>query len=172
MNDNEPILAELRKISAWADMQRKMAKWSLIVASVLFPALIVFGLLMEHRVETTVEQATPEPKEDWYDVDLNVHRGDFDKAIQIGERLISKTPAYPEAHRRLAGAYLAAGKLEKAREHFAEAFRLFPSDENEKLLTAIDRRIKNESPKPAGAANPSLPIRSETNQTSAAAAER
>jgi tetratricopeptide (TPR) repeat protein len=106
-------------------------------------------------------------------VDLNVHRGDFDKAIQIGERLISKTPAYPEAHRRLAGAYLAAGKLEKAREHFAEAVRLFPSDENEKLLTAMDRRIKSESPKPAGAANSSQPIRSETNRTSAAAgAER
>ena len=30
MNNDEPILAELRKISAWAERQRKMTKWSLI----------------------------------------------------------------------------------------------------------------------------------------------
>jgi tetratricopeptide (TPR) repeat protein len=148
MNDNEQILAELRKISAWADMQRKVTKWSLIIVAVVVPVLIVFGVVMEHRVQTSLDQATPEQKADWYDVDQNVHRGDFDKAIQIGEKLILKTPDYPDAHRRLAGAYLAAGRIQKARDHYADAFRLFPSEENEKLLTAIDRRMKEESPQP------------------------
>ena len=112
MNDNEAIFAELRKISAWTDLQRKMTKWSLIL----------------------------------------------------------KTPQYPEAHRRLAGAYLAAGKVEKASEHYAEAFRLFPSEENEKLLMAIERRSKAEQPN--GAAGGSQPIRAETNRTSSAAGSR
>jgi len=35
MDDNESILAELRKISAWADMQRKMTKWSLLIGAVM-----------------------------------------------------------------------------------------------------------------------------------------
>lgn len=143
MNDNEPILAELRKISAWADMQRKTTKWSLIFVAAFIPALIVFGVL---RVKTTLEDIKPGQKADWYDVDQNVRRGDFDNAIQIGEGLILKTPQYPEAHRRLAGAYLAAGKIQKAREHYAEAFRLFPSEENEKLVMAIDKRSKAENP--------------------------
>jgi tetratricopeptide (TPR) repeat protein len=97
-------------------------------------------------VSTKLESVGFEETPDWYDVDQSVRRGDFDKAIQIGEKLIVKTPLYPEAHRRLAGAYLAAGDLEKARQHYAEAFRLFPSDENEKSLAAIDRRLKSGNP--------------------------
>jgi len=79
-------------------------------------------------------------------MDRNVRSGEFDKAIAIGEELLLKTPQYPEAHKRLAGAYLAVGNLEKAREHYAEAFRLFPSEENEKLLLALDKRSTTEKP--------------------------
>ena len=172
MNNDEPILAELRKISAWADMQRKMTRWSLIFVAVLIPALIIFGVLMERRVSTKLESVASEETPDWYDVDQNVRRGDFDKAIQIGEKLIVKTPLYPEAHRRLAGAYLAAGSIEKARLHYAEAFRLFPSEENEKLLAAINERSKAENPQKEGAANGSQPIRAETNSTSSSAGSR
>ncbi len=168
MNDNDPILAELRKISAWADMQRKITKLSLIFVAVFIPAMIVFVFLTEHWLKKNAEDIEPRQKPDWYEMDQNVRLGDFDKAIRIGEEFILKTPQYPEAHRRLAGAYLAAGKVGKAREHYAEAFRLFPSDENEKLLRAIDKRRKAENPEPDGAANESRPIRSEANRTSSA----
>jgi len=152
MNDNESILAELRKIAAWADMQRKITKWSLIFVTVFVPAMIVFSVLMEHRVTKQIEDTAEKPE--WYNVDQNVRLGDFDKAIRIGEELILKTPQYPDAHRRLAGAYLAAGKIEKAREHYAEAFRLFPSEENEKLLIAIEKRSKQRVPNQADRAMP------------------
>src|SRR5436189_1017923 len=138
--DNEAILVELRRISAWADVQRKITRWSLIVLAVFIPALIVFGVLLEKRVSTNVEDFPPRPKPDWYDVERNVRSGDLDKAIGMGEELIQKTPEYPEAHKRLAEANLAADKLDKAREHYAEAFRLLPSEENEKLLMALDKR--------------------------------
>lgn len=144
MNNDEPMLAELRKISAWADMQRKMTKWSLIFVAVFIPAMILIGVLVEQRVSTKLESVVSEETPDWYEVERGLHQCDFDKAIQIGEKLIVKTPFYPEAHRRLAGAYLAAGSLEKARQHYAEAFRLFPSEENEKSLAAIERRMKAE----------------------------
>lgn len=155
MNNDESILAELRKITAWFDMQRKVTKWSLIVGAVFIPALVVFGILMEQRIKTELKGAASVEKVDWYDVDQNVRRGNFDEAIEVGEKLMQKTPQYPEAHRRLAGAYLAAGNVEKARAHYAEAFRLFPSEENEKLLVAIEKRSKAGTPRPDGAANES-----------------
>jgi tetratricopeptide (TPR) repeat protein len=94
------------------------------------------------KVESKMSVQTP----DWSDVDRNVREGDPDKAILIGEELIAKTPQYWKSHERLANAYLAAGKVDKAKEHFATAFRLFPSEENEKLLSAIEKRIKTENP--------------------------
>ena len=166
MNNDEQILTELRKLSAWADRQRKMTKWSLIFVAVFVPALIVFAVLMEQREKTQLEGVASEKTPDWYDVDQNVRRGDFDKAIQVGEKLILKTPQYPEAHRRLAGAYLAAGNIEKASEHYTEAFRLFPSEENEKLVVAIEKRMRAGSPQLGGPAGGSQPIHAETNQTS------
>jgi tetratricopeptide (TPR) repeat protein len=153
MNDNDSILAELRKISAWADMQRKVSKWSLIALAIFLPAMLLFGVVMDHQFTKHMEDTASSQKPDWYDVDQNVRHGDFEKAIRIGEELILKTPQYPDAHRRLAGAYLAAGKTDKAREHYAEAFHLFPSEENEKLLIAIDRRIKAGTSELGGAAN-------------------
>lgn len=149
MNDQELILAELRKISAWADFQRRSSKWSLVVLVVFLLGAIMFG---PRAVDFWFDQATK--REDrWYDVESNVELGDFDNAIRIGEEFVQKTPLHPEAHQRLAGAYLAAGKLPQAREHYAEAFRLFPSEQNEKLVRAIDKRIQAEISGPGDPAN-------------------
>src|SRR6267142_6595537 len=156
MNDDESILAELRKIGAWADMERKITRWSLIAVAVAVPAMIVIGIVMEHRLNRSMEDLTAPAKSEkptWSDVDWNIRRAELEEAIRIGEALIQKTPQYPEGHHRLASAYLAAGKIEKAREHYAQAFHLFPSEENEKLLIAIDKRIKEGNPQPDGAAN-------------------
>jgi len=145
MNNDEAILAELRKVSAWADMQRKITKWSLIFITVFIPALIIFGVVIENYLKDEVADIRSSDKVEkptWTDVDWRTRRGEVDEAIKIGEELIQKTPQYPEGHHRLATAYLAAGKIQKARDHYAEAFRLFPSEENEKLLVAIDKRLK------------------------------
>ena len=81
VNDDESILAELRRIAAWADMQRKMTRWSLIFIAIFIPALIIFGVLMERRVSTKLESVGSVETPDWYDVDQSVRRGDFDGGI-------------------------------------------------------------------------------------------
>jgi tetratricopeptide (TPR) repeat protein len=175
MNDNETILAELRKIGAWADMQRKITKWSFIAIAAFIPAMVVLGIVMEKRLNKSLQDVSPHDKTEkptWSDVDWNIRRGNLDEAIRIGEELIQKAPQYPEGHLRLAAAYLAAGTIHKAREHYVQAFHLFPSEENEKLLLAIDRRIKEGVYQPNGAAKASQPIRSETNSTSSAPGSR
>ena len=174
MDDNEAILAELRKISAWADMQRKVTKWSLIFVAVFIPVIVIFGIVMENRLKTSMEDIRSPNKVEkpsWSDVDWNIRRADLDEAISIGEELIQRTPQYPEGHHRLASAYLAAGKIEQAREHYARAFRLFPSEENEKLLFAVDKRIKERNPQD-DASNGSQPVLSETNRAPSAAPSR
>lgn len=169
MTDNESILAELRRIAAWADMQRTVSKWSLIAAAVAIPAIIVLGVLgavmVEREQARMAETFAPLTLEEptWCDVDSRIRRAELDEAIRIGEELILKTPHHPEGHQRLASAYLAAGNTEQARQHYAEAFRLFPSEQNEKLLIAIDKRIKDEGSQSDGPADGSQPIRSEKN---------
>jgi tetratricopeptide (TPR) repeat protein len=143
---NDEIVAELRKISAWADLQRKITKWSLFALIAFVAVAIGVVMLMDRHLATNLEPNLSAHQLDWYDVDRNVRQGDFEKAVATGEELILKTPQYPEAHERLARAYLAAGNLEKAKEHYAEAFRLFPSEENEKLVNAIEKRIKADKP--------------------------
>jgi tetratricopeptide (TPR) repeat protein len=144
--NNDPVLAELRKISAWADWQRQTTRRSLVFWAALVSVAIGAAVLLERDLKTNLgSHLSPQPP-DWYEVDRQVHRGEFEKATVLGEELIAKTPQYPEAHLRLAGAYLAAGNLEKAREHYAEAFHLFPSEENEKLLSVIEKRVRADKP--------------------------
>jgi len=150
MNDNEQILAELRKLSAWADSQRKLTKWSLIFLAVYFLGIGVFVVVTVHREKAKREAVAAAKKPDWDDVDRNIRLGNFDEAIRIGEELIQKTPQYPRGRTQLAWAYVAAGRIKEARAQYAEAVRLFPWEDYEKLLVAIDKRIAAENP-PAGA---------------------
>jgi tetratricopeptide (TPR) repeat protein len=169
MNDDESILAELRKISAWADMQRKITKWWFIAVAILVPAMIAFAIIMENRLNTGLEHVqSPKKAEDltWYDVDSNIRHAKLDEAIRIGEELMARMPYYVEGHQRLASAYLAAGKINQAKEHYEQAYRLFPSQENEKLLIAMEKRIKEGIQPRFGASNASQQIRAETNQPS------
>jgi tetratricopeptide (TPR) repeat protein len=147
MNHDEAILAELRKIAAWADMQRRVTRWSLAIGAVFILAMIVFAIVTVKRAESQMEGGIRDytKTEYWSNVDGNVVDGNFDDAIRIGEKLIRTTPEDPNKHRQLAFAYLAAGKMEQAKEHYAEAFRLFPSEENEKSLNAITKRIERDS---------------------------
>jgi len=52
MNDNETILVELRKIAAWAEMQRKITKWTFIGIALVIPTMVVFGIVMEKRLNS------------------------------------------------------------------------------------------------------------------------
>lgn len=149
MNDNDAILAELKKISAWADMQRTAMKWSFVFLALFIPAMIVFSVVMDRRFNKKIDDFGSAANPSWYDVERNLRQGDPGEAIRIGERLIQRAPLYPDGHCRLASAYVAAGQIEKAREHYAEAVRLFPSDNNIALLEAAETRARQTESPPA-----------------------
>jgi len=173
MNVDEEILNELRKLSSYTDRQRKITKWSLIFVGVFIPAMIVFLIAMESHLSTSEADIAPSSMKErptWTDVDWRIRRGEPEEAIRIGEDLIQQAPQYPDGHRLLASAYLAAGKLDQAKEHYLRAFQLFPSEDHQKLVAAISRRI--EGSLQGGATNQSQPLGSETNRTSSAAGSR
>ena len=107
---------------------------------------VVFWI--EHQARGTFTLIEASNTKTWFEVHHHIDRGELDEAIRIGAELIEKAPLYPEGHKQLAWAYLAAGKTDKARDHYAQAFWLFPSKENEKLLKVIDKRIEAENPQP------------------------
>jgi tetratricopeptide (TPR) repeat protein len=139
-------------------MQRKWSKWSLIVLAVFIPAMIIFGIVMDNR-EKARENIKALEKHDWCAVDRNVRLCNIDEAIRIGEEYIQITPQYPLGHYWLAGAYLAAGRIKDAKAHYAEAYRLLPCEEYEKLVIAADKRIKKERPQPVAPAKAASPHR-------------
>lgn len=149
MNDNDTILAELKKISAWADMQRRVTKWSLIFVAVFIPAIFVFAIVMENRLKRSLEDTSTSVEHSWYDVDRSLRNGKLDEAIRIGQELIRNTPLSPDGHIRMANAYLTNGDITNAMTHYREAVRLFPTEDNQRLLNAVTQRMDQENPQPA-----------------------
>jgi len=141
---DDELLANVKKVAAWADMQRKMTKWSLLFVLLFIPAMVVFAVTMEHCSEKRKARIRASG-ESWSDVYGASCDGHVEKAIRIGASLIQKTPGYEAGHSRLAFLYLTAGDLTRAEHHFEEAHRLFPSHENRGNLEAVRRRIAQES---------------------------
>ena len=152
VNNDDAILAELKKISAWSEQQRKMSRLVTIIVAIAFPLMIVLGIVADYDVKSTIAKVDAPT---WYDVDRNARAGDFEKALQVGEDLIKKTPRDPDAHRRLGNVYLAAGNIAKAREQYEISVLLFPSEENVKLREAIE--IRASADKAESQTSPSAP---------------
>ncbi|HEY5915275.1 MAG TPA: hypothetical protein VJA21_32235, partial [Verrucomicrobiae bacterium] len=108
---------------------------------------LVFGILAAIIAERRVDKELSEPvlptatAASWGEVDRAVREGDLGKAAERGEAMIVKMPGYPGGHEKLGIVYLSAGNLKKGEEHFAEAYRLLPTESNRQNLEAIRKRI-------------------------------
>jgi tetratricopeptide (TPR) repeat protein len=149
---HEEILAEVKKVSAWADLSRqdlerfkRMNRVVGIVALAIVACAIVVTPIAVHYLDRKTENETS-----WYTVNDCLWRGEINKAIQIGQKLIEKTPGDPAAHRILGGAYLIAGQLEASLDHYEQAYRLFPSDQNKSNIETVKGRIEEEKSRTSG----------------------
>ena len=149
---HEEILAELKKVSAWADLSRqaierfkRMNRVASIVLLVILTCAIIVTPIAVHYLDKITESRTS-----WYTVDDCLRRGEINKAIQLGQKLIEKTPGDPAAHRILGAAYLIAGQLELSLHHYEQAYRLFPSDQNKSNIETVKGRIEEEKSQTSG----------------------
>ena len=76
---------------------------------------------------------------------------DYDKATQMLERIVQQYPNDYYAFAYLGNIAVTTGKLKDAETYYSRAYALFPSDDYEKPLRAVRKRIATESPSPAPA---------------------
>jgi hypothetical protein len=116
---------------------RRVLEWQLFYGS-----LVVWFLILATAIWFTFMTEHPEEKISWQQVQLLVDRAEYEKAIEISQSLIKKSPNYWYGYSHLGNIYLATGDLKKAETNYALAFDLFSSPENEKTLKAIRRTVE------------------------------
>ena len=67
---------------------------------------------------------------------------DLDDALRIATELMNKNPRNAYGEQTLGFINKDMGALASAEKHFARAYELFPSEDNEKNLTAIRKALE------------------------------
>lgn len=144
-NVNQAILKELKNHTRYLRQGTVMS----IIAVV---ALIAFISISAYRVLTITKghEKKSEKKVDilsWDQVGSLTEQGNYDEALRIAHSLLQKTASDWYSNSYVASVYLAKGDLANAEKYYATAYRLFPSEDNEKMLTAVRKRINSEKRK-------------------------
>jgi cytochrome c-type biogenesis protein CcmH/NrfG len=139
----DPTVAELKKVVAFFAWQKKLTNRMLIGIAIAIPIAVVAAILVERNIDHEVNSPVPPPADraSWAEVDRALREGELAKAAERGETMIRKMPGYPGGHEKLGMVYVSTGELKKAEEHFAEAYRLLPTEANRQNLEAIRKRI-------------------------------
>lgn len=134
---NQRILNELRLI-------RRTSNFALVVCAVVAIGAVIFLPLRSRPLSPRPPAQTP--TDSWEAVRTAIDQIDYDKASVIAERILRRYPNDYYGYSYLGSIALAADRLEEAERHFARAYELLPSEENEKMLRAVRKRIETEKP--------------------------
>ena len=112
--------------------------------------ILVLALLIAVAVLVTVRfREKPKPVspvvDSWREASSLANKGDFQKAIEMTQRLIQQHPKYYYGYSVLGAFYLETENLKKAEENYAKAYELLPTEENEKMLAAIRKVLAKEN---------------------------
>ena len=140
------ILNEIKKLSKHADYHRKLQKGSLIFVLIFLPILFGGIFYFENKIKKdyTVSE-TAQENWDWHKVTDDEEKGKLDEALEKAQYLIELSPNYAYGHKRLGRLYLERNELNKAKESFEKAYRIFPSETIKEYLDAILKRINEEN---------------------------
>jgi len=133
----QELLATLKKISEWADLQKKVTKWSLLSLIPLGIILIATSLYFDRTIkEISSDESKPA---EWYDVTLAERKGDLGKALSIADELLARTPLDFEGHYRKGELLLELGRRDAALESFKKAKEIFPIPKHNDAVEALDK---------------------------------
>ena len=141
MNDdiNQRILSELRLL-------RRSSNFALVVSAILV-GVVVLVIYLPVRYRSLSSRSPPQTQTDsWEAVRTAIDHIDYDKGSAIAERILKRYPNDYYGYSYLGAIALAADRIEEAEKHFARAYELLPSEENEKMLRAVRKRIESEKP--------------------------
>jgi len=144
-NINQAILKELQN-------HTRYLRQGTIMSVIVIVALIAFISLSAYRVLTVTKghEKKSENKADvlsWNQVQPLMEQANYDEALKIAHSLLQKSPGDWYANSYMASIYIARGDLANAEKYYAIAYQLLPSEDNEKMLTAVRKRINSEKRK-------------------------
>ncbi len=136
LDTNYQILQELRKLNRYS-------RSSIIVVIVLLFVLIAISSIRiwkspfrSHSLQKSVVS--------WDEVRDMRDRQQFTEALSSAKGLMQKAPNDWYGHSFLGYIYMDMGSLKESEKEFALAFKLWPTEDNEKNLKAIRKRIELE----------------------------
>ena len=153
MNDEreDRLLADVRKISEWADGQKKIQKWVLL----FLPIFILFGGFLSYREHKKRMETVQMPEQDsCRAIENAMDEFKYDKAAGMAQRLSIKYPNDTCGFYYLGRVSLVTGHLKEAEKNYLRTYELFPSENSEKTLQALRKRMRAE-----GAGSPAAPRR-------------
>jgi tetratricopeptide (TPR) repeat protein len=121
---NQEILAELRRIRTFI---RRMCY--AIVVLIILASVPAF------------QQGWRAGSPSWEQVRSLMSRQDFPVALSMAQSLVAAQPHYDYGHVYLGYVYLAMGDITNAEKQYSDACAIFPSEENQKNLAAVQKRL-------------------------------
>jgi cytochrome c-type biogenesis protein CcmH/NrfG len=126
---NEQVLKELRRLRRGCEIT--------YVILFLILAGVGFAIYAGAKAKAQREKRT----ESWGTVRAAMDRFDYDKAYEIAQRIVAKYPSNYFGHTYLGSISIATGHFQNAERHYGRAYELLPSEENEKILQAVRKRL-------------------------------
>lgn len=139
MNEDmsQEILVEFRRLRR----TNELACWVAIGMVLVCAALITWKI---YHPSTRARAAQTGGETPWTHIENAIDRGDFQSALAAAQWMTNRVPQYSYAYSSLGHVHLAMGDLANAEVQFARAVELFPSEDNEKVLATIRKRLARE----------------------------
>jgi len=137
---NREILNELKKANRTNQIGIGLAILALLILGVYFVALRP-NLYFDRQRTAAAQVTQPRP---WKEVDDAVDQFDYPRAIKLVQGIIERQPGNYYGYAYLGHIYLTMGNVTNAESQYAKACELLPSEDNEKMLRAIRKRLAEE----------------------------
>ena len=86
-------------------------------------------------------QKPAEPDHSWTAVQTAVKQLDYSRALTMAQANVARQPSDYYGHSYLGFIYLAMGDVTNSEAEYSRAYQLFPSEDNEKSLSAVRKRL-------------------------------
>jgi cytochrome c-type biogenesis protein CcmH/NrfG len=136
----QQILEELRKQTA---LFSKTNKTSIIALSVFLVVIVLLMVLTPfiQRISSRPNTCL-QPADSWREARSLSDGGDLGKAEEMTQRLIKKYPNYWHGYALLGSFHQQLGEFKEAEKAYSRAYDLFPSEDNKKVLDAIQTVLR------------------------------
>jgi cytochrome c-type biogenesis protein CcmH/NrfG len=153
MNDdsNQQLIDELHKLAAQLRQLRHATNIALVVCLVLVIGFSIYLPIRYRSLATSrSRQLTQQTSTDSYNtVRSAMDCLDYDKATQILQRIVQQYPNDYYGFAYLGNIAVTTGRLKDAERYYSRAYALFPSDDYEKPLRAVRKRLETGATSPS-----------------------